>query len=404
MGINFLHHLNMNQNQINGLVLESLAAAPESAIAGRLYYDTADEELKYYSGTAWISMVSKNRVSALEEAVGNWANTENDAIAVTIGKQFDSDDTTGLWGSMRDVRSRLSTAEETLKILTDASDTNSIIDKWIEVKNFLASFGDTDSLEDVLQNYVKGTYDPTSTVYTLSNSIDFEGAALAGYESAGNYDMAWLINKSGQASFKSVQIKSGDVWKPALHTGNTSFIPKLTTGTEIGSITIGGATAIKLYAPTKTTVSNTLNNTSADVALSAAQGKALNDKITSIETALGDLDYLAEVTAMDTTPTQNSTNLVTSGGVYAAIAEVNGTGGSTIKKHVFTITGDGTKTQFVTNVGTALGYPDSGKIVIVYDANGYQVFPETAVQGNFITLNFATAPANGTTYKVVAIM
>lgn len=370
MGINFLHHLNMNQNQINGLVLESLAAAPESAIAGRVYYDTAEKEPKYYSGTAWISLVSKSGDSAVSDRV--------DALETIVGN-----------------------LEDALEILADESNTNNVIDRWVEVKDFLESFGDTDSLENVLQNYVSGTYDPTSTVYTLSNSIDFEGVALTGYQSAENYDIAWQINESGEAIFERVQIKSGDAWKPALHTGNTSFTQTLTEGTEIGSIVIGGVTAIKLYAPL---VSDSLSDGRTNVALSAKQGMVLNDLIGDISSALGDLSYLSGVEAMDSTPTENSPNLVTSGGVYAAIAAVSGTGGSTIKKHSFTITGNGTDKEFATEVSTALGTPDTGKIVMVYDSLGYQVFPEIVCKGNYITLKFATAPENGIIYKVVAIM
>lgn len=177
-----------------------------------------------------------------------------------------------------------------------------------------------------------------------------------------NVDMYWKTGASGSLSSVS--------WRKLLDDSNTSFTQTLTSGREIGTITIGG-TSTKIYAPSGSTISviNVLTSTSTTSALSAYQGKVLNDKFANYLTtseasntympkAGGDfsgdvclydsdvygsendyeywrITYLGAATfatvngytlgtacakSFTTSVTSGSTSLVTSGAVYTALA------------------------------------------------------------------------------------
>lgn len=49
----FLVNIDMHGNEIQNVVLQPLAAAPQNPTVGRIYYDTTDKVLKTYDGTNW---------------------------------------------------------------------------------------------------------------------------------------------------------------------------------------------------------------------------------------------------------------------------------------------------------------------------------------------------------------
>ena len=55
MAINFLNNLDLNKNQLQNAVIQVLATAPASAVAGQIYYDSTDNNIYFYNGTAWSS-------------------------------------------------------------------------------------------------------------------------------------------------------------------------------------------------------------------------------------------------------------------------------------------------------------------------------------------------------------
>lgn len=63
-------HLNFNGNQALSLVLENLASAPLTPIAGQLYYNTTDNEAYKYNGTSWVALgnMSEGDIKALFSA------------------------------------------------------------------------------------------------------------------------------------------------------------------------------------------------------------------------------------------------------------------------------------------------------------------------------------------------
>lgn len=57
--MNILSNLNLNQNELQNARVQNLASDPSSPVAGQIYYNTATNELKMYSGTAWFVLAVK---------------------------------------------------------------------------------------------------------------------------------------------------------------------------------------------------------------------------------------------------------------------------------------------------------------------------------------------------------
>ena len=55
MAINFLNNLDLNKNQLQNAVVQVLATAPSNAVEGQIYYDSSDNNIYFYDGTAWAS-------------------------------------------------------------------------------------------------------------------------------------------------------------------------------------------------------------------------------------------------------------------------------------------------------------------------------------------------------------
>jgi hypothetical protein len=80
MARKFLVGIDLNKNELSNAVIQNLASAPASPVAGQIYFNTGDGELYYYDGSAWVSVLNESEVIS-----GVFANRP---AASTAGRLF----------------------------------------------------------------------------------------------------------------------------------------------------------------------------------------------------------------------------------------------------------------------------------------------------------------------------
>jgi hypothetical protein len=80
MSRKFLVGIDLNKNELSNAVIQNLASAPSSPVAGQIYFNTGDGEIYYYDGTAWVSVLNESEVIS-----GLYANIP---AAGTAGRLF----------------------------------------------------------------------------------------------------------------------------------------------------------------------------------------------------------------------------------------------------------------------------------------------------------------------------
>lgn len=163
--------------------------------------------------------------------------------------------------------------------------------------NSVKSSTPTDLSTAYTTGYLKTYYAGGSNTVT-NKPTDVDAFGMISMQTASGYTGQILISANTSVNMYWKTASSGSLasasWKKILDDSNTSFTQTLKTGMAIGTITIGG-TSTTLYAPyaTSATVSivDNLTSTSTTSALSANQGKVLNDKFA---------DYLTTSSASST--------------------------------------------------------------------------------------------------------
>lgn len=94
----FVTSINLNKNELQNARVQNLSTAPSSPVAGQIYFDTTDNILYFYNGTAWIpasgaAEVIQDTVATMIQ-IGGGLNKLYDDNAGTLTLQIDSAVTT----------------------------------------------------------------------------------------------------------------------------------------------------------------------------------------------------------------------------------------------------------------------------------------------------------------------
>lgn len=89
MAKKFLVSLDLLQNQLLNAVIHRAASAPVDSVNGQVYYNTTDNRLYIYNGTAWVDALATDKVAA-GEAIGiSVTNNGNDTVS-TVDVLYDN--------------------------------------------------------------------------------------------------------------------------------------------------------------------------------------------------------------------------------------------------------------------------------------------------------------------------
>ena len=82
MAKKFLVNLDLAKNQILNAAIQNLSSAPSSPVAGQVYYNTGDNRIYFWDGTAWINM--SGDIRDVIGGAGLTAGTSNGVITLDV--------------------------------------------------------------------------------------------------------------------------------------------------------------------------------------------------------------------------------------------------------------------------------------------------------------------------------
>jgi len=368
-----LSDLNLNQNEIQNAVEHNLALAPSAPVEGQHYWNTANKTWLIYNGTSWVDATSQGKVYTFQNGVKELTGDDAGKVELNLASGANAGNVTlsqNANGLKAQVAEASTSAKGIIEIATDAE-------------------------------VITGTSEVLAVnPKQLAGKVD----KLATKPTAGTYTKL-TINAEGQVT--------------AGTTLEASDIPNLTLA-KITDVTASKDEVNILDGATITTAElNILDG----VTVTASDINSITSKIalTDLSIASGSANYLGygntsgQISAkVDTTVTESSSKLITSGAVATAIANAVASViipkasvadvaslGTLVKAHVgwmynmsaeFTTTAD-----FVEGAG--ITYPAGTNVVIVEYTSGtykYDVFAGFVDTSSFITASSTDTLTNKT--------
>src|SRR5215471_2048716 len=373
----FLVPINLNQLELQNAAVQNLASAPSTPVKGQLYYDTVANILYWWDGTTWQSAKGGGAGLTLSTTVTadtTFGAASNAGAAGTASKGDHSH------GSPTHLAADHSTIP--ISALGTAAGTINMGNS-----NILNVAGPLNPSDAATKGYVDG----------VAQGLSWKSAVRVATTVAGTL----------ASSFANGQVVDGIT----LATGDRLLIKNQATGGENGIYTVNAS-----GAPTRATD----NDVSAEFTSAACfvQSGTTNADTAWVNTT--DQPITVGTTATVWVQFTGAQSLNAGAGLTSTGNTVNFIGDATMNVqadilgvqrgaangrvpilYANTITGTGAATAFTVTHNLAISSTDV--IIQVYDlATLAQVDVDVvATNTNTATLNFATAPANGKTYRVV---
>ena len=316
MAKKFLVSIDLNKNELQNAVVQNLGTAPSSPVEGQIYYDTGDDTIYFYNGTAFQSVGGD-----VESIIAGDAISVSGTTDITVNVLYD-DTTIGLSGGNLQVKdggisnTKLANSSVTITAGAGLTDGGSVSLGGTTTLNVGAGTGMTVNANDVALDYA-------GTDNFIDSATDLEGTAIALTDTIIYHDATDNNVKKGLVSDLPFGTGGGTVTSVNATGSNgvtVSGVPITTSGTiaiglsavpnaslanssvtitagagltDGGSVSLGGSTTLNVGAGTGITVNAN------DVALDTTSDRNVDHSAVSI-TAGDGLSGGGDITATRT--------------------------------------------------------------------------------------------------------